>query len=384
MSAMLWGFVLIAIMLLIWSVLAVELVYETAQIAHEQNSKCHEVFGSIPSAFMWFFQSMVAGDSFGACAIPIINEQPWSLIIFASALITIQLGFTNLILAVIVERASESREANIQDKAKQIQLEKEQAAVSFADMCSDMDLDSSGKISLTELTSAFEQIPEFRACLISLGIDQIKLKKLFGLVDTDGSGDISFEELADFMHSSQKDDLKQQMMVLSLRVEDIWRRIRHGVEASVSNLVTEVRRNSLIERRMLLSKLDPSQLLHDQVVVEETKNTFDERPHQILKSVLANTVLRDDTSIAEHTDTRPSKHLLPSALVTIQQQFENNLKNAQLLLSSSLALHAQFEKEVVILVENSAESREEKEEFAVMACALQDRPGSRPTEVAEI
>jgi len=39
-----------------------------------------------------------------------VTESPLTFIIFAGALVTVQLGFTNLILSVIVDKAAEARE----------------------------------------------------------------------------------------------------------------------------------------------------------------------------------------------------------------------------------------------------------------------------------
>eukprot|EP00971_Amphidinium_carterae_P015120 298670-Amphidinium_carterae.1 len=45
-----------------------------------------------PKATLIFFQTMVAGDSWGHCTISIINKHPATFLVFASALISVQLG----------------------------------------------------------------------------------------------------------------------------------------------------------------------------------------------------------------------------------------------------------------------------------------------------
>merc|ERR1739838_1084085 len=71
---------------------------------------CDEAFLKVLKAVIYFFQTLVAGDSWGLCAVPIGKKEPWTLILFALVLVIVQLGFTNLILAVIVEKAAEARD----------------------------------------------------------------------------------------------------------------------------------------------------------------------------------------------------------------------------------------------------------------------------------
>jgi len=52
----------------------------------------------------------VAGDSWGAISVPVIENHPWMGVILISIVFTVSLGLMNLMLAVIVERAAEARE----------------------------------------------------------------------------------------------------------------------------------------------------------------------------------------------------------------------------------------------------------------------------------
>ena len=76
------------------------------------NEFCLAAFSSIFEAIVIYFQTLVAGDSWGQCMIPIVHHHPWTILFFAAALITVTLGFMNLILAVIVDNATKAREGD--------------------------------------------------------------------------------------------------------------------------------------------------------------------------------------------------------------------------------------------------------------------------------
>merc|ERR1719343_173040 len=112
MQAMIWGLLLILLLLGIWSLLAVELLGPISRELWTEGGRdqwCGEAFQTVARSTLLFFQTLVAGDSWGECAIPIINQEPLTYIIFSIALVTVQLGFTNLILAVIVDKATQAR-----------------------------------------------------------------------------------------------------------------------------------------------------------------------------------------------------------------------------------------------------------------------------------
>ena len=101
MSAMLWGFVMILILLMFWAVLAVELLNHASKEVYGDDT-CSKAFAGVWPALQMFFQTLVAGDGWGGCSIGLINHPSYgapAVFIFAGSLVTIQLGFTNLILA---------------------------------------------------------------------------------------------------------------------------------------------------------------------------------------------------------------------------------------------------------------------------------------------
>eukprot|EP00931_Biecheleriopsis_adriatica_P006606 TRINITY_DN10798_c0_g3_i1.p1 TRINITY_DN10798_c0_g3~~TRINITY_DN10798_c0_g3_i1.p1 ORF type:complete len:557 (-),score=110.43 TRINITY_DN10798_c0_g3_i1:23-1693(-) len=239
MGAMLWGFIGIAIMLLMWSVLAVELLNDTNSEL-DSDEFCRQMFSSVGAASLMFWQTLVAGDSWGVCAIPLIQASPASFIVFAGALVTIQLGFTNLILAVIVERAQEAHERGKADEVAHMAKQRDAAGYRLMEICEEVDTNADGKITMQELMFAYEAHPELRAIFKTLDIDEVDLETVFSLMDVDESGDLSYDELVGCIHKSDQDDIKRQVMMLKLRIENICLRVRQSLEVKLDFIVREI------------------------------------------------------------------------------------------------------------------------------------------------
>jgi len=92
---------------------------------------CPHAFETVFKSGLTFFQTIVAGDSWGTLAVPIIQYEPATAIFFIMVLVSVSLAIMNLILAVIVEAAQGSRNEMEEDKAILNQAEFNQAADHF-------------------------------------------------------------------------------------------------------------------------------------------------------------------------------------------------------------------------------------------------------------
>merc|ERR1711959_43308 len=96
MMSMFWGFVMMVLLLTIWSILTVELLHPmNVDLDHTETAYCREAFSSVADCTLLFFQTVVAGDSWGLCVLPLVKEHPLSFAVFAGVLFTVQIGFTN-------------------------------------------------------------------------------------------------------------------------------------------------------------------------------------------------------------------------------------------------------------------------------------------------
>lgn len=198
--AILWGATLMAVMLTISSVVAVEVLHplnrhiaETTD-AYAGCDRCPRAFESVAQANLTFFQHIIAGDSWGAPSIVLIEHYPWTAVFLMAVLVMIHLGLLNLILTVIVDQAHNAREANIQEQLRSKQQEFHDLHAKFLKICSQLDADGSGELTLKELMSGYDNVPEFSDTLKLLDLRKEDILLVFKIMDEDRSGKISYEE----------------------------------------------------------------------------------------------------------------------------------------------------------------------------------------------
>jgi len=226
MHAMAWGLILIVMILIFFAIITVEIVHPINLDLLENNPEemspwCEDAFSSVFNATLLYFQTLVAGDSWGSCIVPLIRVQPMVMCIFISALACVQLGFTNLILSVVVDSAASSREHS---KEKEIYLKTKQEADAvdhLREVIKECDADDSGEVTFDELKNGVSQNPNAHEILDILDIKEEDLEEMFILMDTDHSGTLSYDEFVNCIRKAEMQDMRVQMMVLSLQVSAI-------------------------------------------------------------------------------------------------------------------------------------------------------------------
>mmetsp|Transcript_81001 Transcript_81001/g.208506 ORF Transcript_81001/g.208506 Transcript_81001/m.208506 type:complete len:610 (-) Transcript_81001:361-2190(-) len=248
MKAMFWGLVLLMILVVVWSLVCVEVIhpinYEMFKAMRETdpgsvNEYCAEAYGSIWNATVLYFQTLVAGDSWGACTLGIIDNSPWTFVLFALSLVSVSLGLMNLILAVIVDHASAAREGDKDEQAKEKQKAEAAALQAWLDVIKKIDADQSGTISMKELMAGYN-MPEVRQTLNLIGIDRDDLKDMFSLMDEDGSGDLNYDEIIEAFSKAQGQDLRIYLMMTKLQTDSVakmTRRIVRDLDAAEAQRV---------------------------------------------------------------------------------------------------------------------------------------------------
>ncbi|CAE7686577.1 Cacna1e, partial [Symbiodinium pilosum] len=170
-KAILFGSVMLVCIIIVWSIIAVEILHpENVQITYPSCVECKWRFQSVWSAMLTIFQQVVAGDSWGEISIPLVEKAWWTILFLFPIMMTISLGAMNLILAVIVERATEARENDQVRKAQKKDAERESSMVELALLCDSMDYDGSGTLSLEEMLNGFDSNAQFKALMEQMDI----------------------------------------------------------------------------------------------------------------------------------------------------------------------------------------------------------------------
>eukprot|EP00930_Biecheleria_cincta_P073564 TRINITY_DN60844_c0_g1_i1.p1 TRINITY_DN60844_c0_g1~~TRINITY_DN60844_c0_g1_i1.p1 ORF type:complete len:594 (+),score=93.46 TRINITY_DN60844_c0_g1_i1:63-1844(+) len=227
--AIFWGGVMIFFLLTMWSLITVEIVAplrSNIPFPPENRDWCEAAFSSVINGILFYFQTLIAGDSWGACSIPISRAHPPLVLVFTGALLMIQLGFTNLILAVIVDNSAASRE---EDQRKLLKMERTKEDAEMMNMYKvlhEFDADASNTISFDELNTAFSSDLGMKKKLVSLGITSVELEELFTLMDPERRGECSYFDIMDTIRKIEKQDPRSQGIMAGLHFKRITRMLQ--------------------------------------------------------------------------------------------------------------------------------------------------------------
>eukprot|EP00931_Biecheleriopsis_adriatica_P073664 TRINITY_DN47906_c0_g1_i1.p1 TRINITY_DN47906_c0_g1~~TRINITY_DN47906_c0_g1_i1.p1 ORF type:complete len:656 (-),score=111.42 TRINITY_DN47906_c0_g1_i1:52-2019(-) len=229
MRAIFWGFIMIMILLLMFAVLAVQLTQGMGEVVFGQDEEywwCRDALSSVTKTTLFFFQTLVSGDSWGHCTIPLILDFPLLYVVFAGAYIIIQLGFTNLVLSVIVDAASDNREVNAQ-RALEVRRVKEAADMrSFYQVLCHMDADKSGTIAYSELLNGYNSSAEVQKSMTEVGMDIYDLTKIYRLMEGGDEDEVQYLEFVKTLMKCQTPDTKLDTILLSLEVKRLYKDLK--------------------------------------------------------------------------------------------------------------------------------------------------------------
>lgn len=246
-KATICGSVALAVIIFPCSVIAVwviqpvnERVAESGLYEDSGCERCPRAFASVADASLTIFQTVIAGDSWGALAIPVLEEAPWSIWFFLPVFMWISLGVLNLITATIVDSAlAETKESEkLQLAAKEAELVRNMRR--FYHLCRMMDTDESGSLSLPEFELGFETCDEFRHILQAMDINKEDIHVVFSILDEDRSGDVDYKEFAQQLHRLKTDDSHTLLFFIRHYVAEISRNVSQELLLLRSGLVNEI------------------------------------------------------------------------------------------------------------------------------------------------
>eukprot|EP00931_Biecheleriopsis_adriatica_P077130 TRINITY_DN50750_c0_g1_i1.p1 TRINITY_DN50750_c0_g1~~TRINITY_DN50750_c0_g1_i1.p1 ORF type:complete len:655 (+),score=114.77 TRINITY_DN50750_c0_g1_i1:57-2021(+) len=222
MKTMFWGFVLIIALLGVWGIIIIQTMTPTGVVGNLEVARCNEAFQTTFGAIVWFFQTLIAGDSWGQCVIPVMQQAGTGFFwLFACVHITIQIGFMNLILAVIVDSSAQTREERAEDKRKARKEKREEAISDISDLLRNLDTDDSGEISLEELMAGYEGNESLRERFDEIGIGRRDLSRLILAMDEDNSGEVDYEEFAEALLRFEETDPRAQALQTNLLIQEL-------------------------------------------------------------------------------------------------------------------------------------------------------------------
>eukprot|EP00931_Biecheleriopsis_adriatica_P077154 TRINITY_DN50773_c0_g1_i1.p1 TRINITY_DN50773_c0_g1~~TRINITY_DN50773_c0_g1_i1.p1 ORF type:complete len:663 (+),score=99.66 TRINITY_DN50773_c0_g1_i1:134-1990(+) len=219
-KAIFWGFMMIMVLLLVCAIVTTQVV-QSSRGRFTEDSWCSVAFSSVWNTILFYFQTLVSGDSWGTCAVPLILADAKFFVVFGGALILVQLGFTNLVLSVIVDAAAASRDDDKKEKEEQRRIDEEKDVIKFYEMMKRMDDDESGTLSFAELMRGYRSDEEVQEKMGDLGIDEEILAELMKRMDGDGSGNVSYQSFCDTLKKAKRSDDRIEFLLLKLHVNQV-------------------------------------------------------------------------------------------------------------------------------------------------------------------
>eukprot|EP00913_Durusdinium_trenchii_P022022 g20694.t1 len=120
-KTLVWSFLLCFLVMTVWSMLMVEMIHPllTDLELSSCRGQCESAMSSVMNANLLLFKTVIAGDSWGEIAVPVIEQYPATAVIFMGSLLTLVFGVLNLIVAVVVDTFAEFRLNDVQNLAEE-------------------------------------------------------------------------------------------------------------------------------------------------------------------------------------------------------------------------------------------------------------------------
>mmetsp|Transcript_40371 Transcript_40371/g.93641 ORF Transcript_40371/g.93641 Transcript_40371/m.93641 type:complete len:596 (+) Transcript_40371:95-1882(+) len=226
LKAIAWAAVLILLILLIFGIVAVEMIHPlneelTESGVYVECERCPRAFQTVWASMLTFSQQIVAGDSWGRVTIPIVEAYPLTTPFFVLVFVTVDLGLLNLILSVIVDKAHQAHQEDVKFQMAQRQQEFDRSISTLTDLCSLLDEDQSGCLSLDELLSGYDKLPEFQDQMRRMDMEREDMLSLFKCLDEDQSGDIQYAEFVEQVVKMRSQDTTLSLMFLRSQIKEI-------------------------------------------------------------------------------------------------------------------------------------------------------------------
>jgi voltage-gated sodium channel len=232
-KSLLWGGLLLLIVLIIFGILAVQLIHpinqEVTASGYYLNSdceRCPRAFESVWMSMLTFFQQILAGDSWGQVSLPISERAPLSWAFFVLVLASLDLMLLNVILAAVVAAAELARSENLEIVAQTKDAERKVYHKRLINICGELDTDGNGTLTFEEIANGFRSHPDFVHLMEAMDIQPDDISFVWGILDADGSGEVNYQEFAEELFKMKMKDAHTMIVFIKYSVAEILAQIR--------------------------------------------------------------------------------------------------------------------------------------------------------------
>lgn len=184
-----WTWVLLAIVIYIFSIVSTRLI---GQAADPGNGEINKWFGSVIRSMLTLFQATTT-EGWADIAREVMKTQPWSAGFFILYLHVTTFAILNVMIAVIVESTlDEADQSKLKSAEKRLE-DLRKAYEKIYKVFLDGDCDQDGVLTKDEFLQQIEQ-PKVSKYFEEIGIDPNEAEYLFTILDYDGSGCLDASE----------------------------------------------------------------------------------------------------------------------------------------------------------------------------------------------
>lgn len=226
MRALFSGMIVLAVLLLFWAVVCVEVIQVYSKELEELGeyplcSRCPRAFDSVGDSILTLIQTTFVADSWGEVMVPIIEYHTWTAIPLILMYGTVNLGVLNLILSAVVESAEDRRQEDKEHQVLSKIKDAEGAKVRLKMICKAMDMDGSGALTYTEILDGYEHNREFFHTMELLDVGREEMAVIFRILDADKSGSVTYDEFVNALHKMATEKSHSILFFLKHSVADM-------------------------------------------------------------------------------------------------------------------------------------------------------------------
>jgi len=246
MRAIFWGSVLLAFVLFVWAIIAVQFINPLNRELAEKGvlddcERCPRAYASVLQATLTFSQQIVAGDSWGQATIPLIEHYPVTALYFLAVFLSVGFAVMNLILGVVVNVAQSEHDRLKGELEEEKNTSRMSAQHNLRQICQEMDLDCSGELSKEELLKGYHDREDFRESIAELDLTEEDMNIAFTGMDQDKSGTVSYDEFLKKIYKMKDSDaqfLMEQVKSNIMQVKEVILENQKNLSINKSRLNT--------------------------------------------------------------------------------------------------------------------------------------------------
>jgi len=213
-----------------------------SQITYFGCDECTFGFKSVWWSTLTLFKELIAGDAW-IVSFPLFEKNAAIAPLMVLIVVTITLGIMNLILTVIVECAASARDKDIQDRIRQKNADRLSTKKELLEICMSIDVDDNGRISCEELLDAYNDSDKFKELMMILEVTQHDMTSIFKILDTDCSGELSYEEFCEELVNLKSADQLTLLALTRLNVKEVSMQVERSMESTVAKIWESVQVN---------------------------------------------------------------------------------------------------------------------------------------------